>query len=486
MLPVGPSAWGGFDAQGGDPSSGHTPVLPSAAAELAAPKPIAPLFTGASPLGAVAKDRNFDSQIYQSLLDIIGAGEDDLVQDVANIPENAFVSSLTTSGLPLVMQGKVIGLYKYLAAVAEGEKLPASTSDSAPAGKSNTIYVAKEDPTQRKLLEVTDPLSRDYYDVISETVLTTLFLNWTRVMGGGESCPAAAMPTSDQLMAIYTIMKSHPVGRRLMFYVDFAIFGPYGRHTKELRMNNLSYWRPDMGGWAQKALPGPANLKEWLAAWAVFAAACIMVGAASPGALNAYAGGIETIMNLFGNHAASWGTVFMADKVMRAERWEQWLRQLYATNPPGFDPNTPLDFMLIYSSYNSPQPPAAPGHHKDWWYRCIDLPLRQAGPIPGDNIRPMSIDIKRAAERPAQEPNCDQPLQPNFGNASAGPKVACSHCGGPHRSNKCRQRNQAGKGKNQQGKGQHMLPVAAPSESSKGAGRAASGKKRARKGGKPK
>eukprot|EP00971_Amphidinium_carterae_P264027 5237836-Amphidinium_carterae.1 len=57
-------------------------------------------------------------------------------------------------------------------------------------------------------------------------------------------------------------------------YVDFGIFGPFAR--KSLRAQRFRAYIPLPDGEFQvREMPGPANFSQWVAAWRVFAAACI-------------------------------------------------------------------------------------------------------------------------------------------------------------------------------------------------------------------
>ena len=470
--------WTGF-GEDGEPEGAYSASSGGAFNTTAiAPPAIVPKLTGATALGVVAEVRDFNVEAFETLLELTGLTRDDPVEVAAAVPRASLEPAVVGCGGTMALQGRIMVIFKVLSSIAASP--PAADTDSAKTTGTDAkikVVVSDKDPTKRKFSDQTDPLSVEYYDVLPEDVVQALYDNYKKVKGPTAKCPSAALPTADQLMAVECMRKSHPAGRRYNFYVCLALFGPYGRHTREIRLLSLTFWKPGEGGWVQKSLPGPGSLKEWLRAWKVFESACIMTGAASPFALEHYAGGLETIMTLFGNHPHAWGTVFVADKIMRSERWEAWLRELRADPPAEFDPAHPLEYMLIWSSYNSPQPPATAGAHKDWWYQCIDLPLgRSAGPSPGDNLRPIPLSDTASVRA--------QPLldDPSAVRSVGAPPVTCVHCGGNHRSAKCFKKKKAGnKGS---GKGKHIQgPPAPPLEAAPKAGAANGNGKRKRKSG---
>ena len=123
----------------------------------------------------------------------------------------------------------------------------------------------------------------------------------------GLPCPEAESPTVDQLMVFEAVRTSYPDGEQHPWHVEFAIFGPWGRHTADVRKQILTFWCPHEGGRRQKALAGPGSLEEWKRSWAVFRAVSLMAGAASPGALDANSKGISEAMADFGRHPQAWG-----------------------------------------------------------------------------------------------------------------------------------------------------------------------------------
>ena len=95
---------------------------------------------------------------------------------------------------------------------------------------------------------------------------------------GGDPEPACR-PTADQISAL-----RHRLAQGRTPYVDLALFGPYGdriskgvKHTAQVFVD---------GELRTKMVSGPSNYEALVAAWTVFRATMIMLGAASPATLD--------------------------------------------------------------------------------------------------------------------------------------------------------------------------------------------------------
>ena len=95
--------------------------------------------------------------------------------------------------------------------------------------------------------------------------------------------PEAHEPTAEQLSVLQAIIREQSVP-----YVDFAIWGPYAnRITKALSGTGLLFDADFKLSNVQ--FKGPPTFQHWRACWNVYSTAMIMLGAADPPALNAYA-----------------------------------------------------------------------------------------------------------------------------------------------------------------------------------------------------
>ena len=369
---------------------------------------------GASPTGLMGPDTPLKDAAYAfklpdpllvALLEAVGAEPTDALGDLLAIPSTTMDKAILNmqvggSEASPIQQGKIkrflgdahaalnlddtrgVSSSDFAKLVADVRTAIGNSQDGPGSGsggkdkppEKQQVIVLDKDPSKRNFSDITDPLAKGTFSVIPAPAVNQLFKNFEVVEGGGPSDPET--PTEDQAMAIYAITISYPDGQRVSWWVDFSLFGPWGRHTSEIRKALLVVWCPSEGGWRSKLMPGPKTYEEWKAAWAVFRSACIMAGAASSAALKYYADGINTAMADFGAHQGCWGTLMLADKAMRAERWEVLCRELYrADDPPAsFDRKRPLIYLLYETAYHNNR-----GTYARWWYRNVDLPFVNKG-----------------------------------------------------------------------------------------------------------
>ena len=87
----------------------------------------------------------------------------------------------------------------------------------------------------------------------------------------------------------------------------------------------------------------------------------IMIGAASPSALDRYSRGIEELTLLF---PGAWGVVSMADETVRAERWD--------ISREGVQSTLMWNDIIASSAYGEGGP------HSHWWFMHVVGPLTTA------------------------------------------------------------------------------------------------------------
>ena len=108
-------------------------------------------------------------------------------------------------------------------------------------------------------------------------------------MTGGKP-PEGRAPNSEQLAALEARLKTGEAP-----YADFAVFTPHGRRQAKLHKFEAQVFVGNQ--LTTRMLRGPADLSSWKASWAVFRAAMIMLGEASPATLDVYEGGITQLMD---------------------------------------------------------------------------------------------------------------------------------------------------------------------------------------------
>ena len=174
---------------------------------------------------------------------------------------------------------------------------------------SSSTTVAPEIPSEMgSLSQVVDQSLKASVKIINYTELAQLRMFYERVTGC--AAPDEAQPTPDQLAGLRAVLLSGRVP-----YVDFAVWSNLGPRLAK-------FWRTEAsvfigGELVSKSLDGPATHAGWEESRQIFSVAMVSLGAASPGALQAYAAGIRTLLKLF---PGRWGTIPAADLVVRSER----------------------------------------------------------------------------------------------------------------------------------------------------------------------
>ena len=105
----------------------------------------------------------------------------------------------------------------------------------------------------------------------------------------GAKPDRAVEPTQDQLSAVQQLLDSDHTP-----YVDFAIFGPYGKRMLE-RLTYYAFVSQPDGSWIRRELDGPNSFSVWWSSWRVLRTLLILLNVADPEHLDNYA---EHIRNL--------------------------------------------------------------------------------------------------------------------------------------------------------------------------------------------
>jgi hypothetical protein len=163
----------------------------------------------------------------------------------------------------------------------------------------------------------------------------------------GEFPSPEIEPTEDQLSAVSQLLKTGVAP-----YVDFAIFGPFGRRLlRKLTFISYQYNAPE-GSWKRLELPGPPDFDSWWKSWLVFKCTLLLLDAVRPERLDHYGEHIRSFLATYGTEC--WFIIYQADVRMRSEQFERIRRRLqidFDANlaPHGFLPAKPWDGVFAAS-----------------------------------------------------------------------------------------------------------------------------------------
>ena len=217
-----------------------------------------------------------------------------------------------------------------------GVEMPASSS-TAP----SSVAVRK-----LRLNQVLSQIDEAEFEMLSEADLLVMFARYETLFGKGQRPPSDKEPSSEQLAALSSLLKTHQVP-----YVDFAIFGPYGtRIKKKLKFSGLVLNKA--GELVQSEIFGPSTLSVWKASYAVFRNAMVMLDALDLGPLLQYQARVERMLERYGER--TWALLYQAEVRARLEEWP-WVRMelklshtaaLAAGNTTPFDAKRPWNEAL--------------------------------------------------------------------------------------------------------------------------------------------
>ena len=144
----------------------------------------------------------------------------------------------------------------------------------------------------RKAAEVIDQADDSTFALLPKSDLLVCRERYVKTVG--DDPPDACRPTSDQLSAL-----QHRLGQGRAPYVDLALFGPYGDRIGRT-MKFAAQVFVD-GALRTKQVAPPSSYEAWVGSWDVFRTAMIMVGAATPAALDRYSMGVKRLWATHGN-----------------------------------------------------------------------------------------------------------------------------------------------------------------------------------------
>ena len=272
------------------------------------------------------------------------------------------------------------------------------------------------------------------FKLLSSDELATARQNFVLITGD-EPGPAER-PSDEQLSALKAWLEAKPGGRMKAPYADFAIFGPYGKRSLKAR-HFVTRALGAGGEWRVKRLRGPSTFTDWKASWAVFHNALLMLGAASPAALNSYFKGLETLLTRF---PSAWPEIATADELVRSEQWDLLLEEGLAAGTRTQGPQV-WSSIIRDSAYGGFQGPRA-----QWWDDHLTFTLMATGRANASHTDvlespatpPLTLDVPPAKFlQPAVKQRLSRPPPPGIRGASparnqlAGTAATRAITGGP-------------------------------------------------------
>ena len=169
-----------------------------------------------------------------------------------------------------------------------------------------------------RLSNVLDQTSDDDCAPLSNAEVDGCYARFDRRLGGYP--PEDQEPTSAQLSALHHLVAT----RDQVPYVDFAIFGPHAiRIVRKLKLTGLMLG--PSGELFRSEMLGPMSYEQWAACFAVYRTAMVMLGFASPAALDSYHDHIRQYATRYTTEC--WALLYQTDTRARRELSERIRRR---------------------------------------------------------------------------------------------------------------------------------------------------------------
>ena len=209
--------------------------------------------------------------------------------------------------------------------------------DVAPAAAASPDANAPPPSKKVKLSSLVDPSAEAELVPLSASALTAMFAKYEENRGGPPGVDVE--PTLEQLSAVKQLVDAGAPP-----YVDFSLFGPYGKRFLKKLTYIETLFQVSSGTWVRRELPGPSSYEAWERSWAVFECAAILLDIITPEKLLAYQNRIRKFVTTYGPNA--WPVIYQADVRMRSEQFERIRRKAEITRDPGLDRARPWDFVF--------------------------------------------------------------------------------------------------------------------------------------------
>jgi hypothetical protein len=280
--------------------------------------------TGITDLDKARAWASVDTPTWKLLED--GLGKFGLLREVAAIPpEDWFAAVADINNVNAVMASRlyfVRRICRLRMGLTPGDS-PIACDLSAPVSGFQSGLVPSAPPAgavpvhgSRKLKELVDPTLDVELTSLDNAHIDGLFADYEVIHGAFPS--DATEPTKEQISAVAMLLFMG-----LVPYVDFSIFGPYGRRLLAKLVFRALVPTPD-GNWQRRELPGPSGFEAWYAAWRVFRVCLLLLKASATEFLDAYCDQIRSLVSEYGE--ACWYIIYTADVRQRSERFEKHRR----------------------------------------------------------------------------------------------------------------------------------------------------------------
>ena len=259
-------------------------------------------------------------------------------REVAAIPlttYSACVNAIRLGDPASPFTARIVGLAQMFHRACVLSMTPVST----PGVTTLAIPTAPAHTSNPKMSSLVDSTIDSEVSVLKKGRIETMFSDYRT--SRGEFPSPDIEPTDDQLSAVTQLIDSGAVP-----YVDFAIFGPYGRRLlRKLTLIAYHYNAPD-GSWKKQDLPGPPDFESWWKSWLVLKCTLLLLDAVQPERLEHYGEHLRSFINTYG--AECWFIIYQADVRMRSEQFERLRRRLHidllaGTSQHGFTASKPWD-----------------------------------------------------------------------------------------------------------------------------------------------
>ena len=287
-------------------------------------------------------------------------GKPTLVRELCLISETSWtttISGFQVGGNPLTpaQEARVRSVRRCarLRCGLPAEETPvAPTAPSAPAPTSLAVpgsaSAAPATQGARKMATVIDQSFDGDIKPLKPNEYRSLFSDYATRQGAEPS--ADNEPTPDQTAGVKQLITDD-----LPPYVNFAIWGPYGRRLVKKIMFVAFLYSALTGEWTRKELPGPPSFDTWWVCWRFFKVVILLLQICMPEIVDNYAEFIRDLHILYGPEC--WFVIYQADVRMRSEQWERIRRKLESKHaeavkngvPSSFNPAKPWECVMAAS-----------------------------------------------------------------------------------------------------------------------------------------
>ena len=387
----------------------------------------------------VVKELGFEGPVWTSVSTALGLAGGEEVQLLLSVPQGALETAVASIKIPggtgeEPLAPTTIQLGRAHAIISKIKKLfaeqPVQQLQPAPILQP-TINVQAPEPDESKFT-YTEILVQGLGGSFTMPVADTLrAMRQRHVTATGCEPEPEERPSDEQLGALSAWLALIKGGRPHAPYVDFAIFGPYGKASLKSRQF-MTHALSSRGEWSQKRMPGPASFEEWCQAWSVFRAAMLMSNGAAPHELDASHKGNAL---LFSRHPTRWSYIGAADDIMRSDQWDLIYEEEVSKNPAVKDEPDPWGVIIQCSAFNGFTGPRAV-----WWERTLTYPLSllPAASKSGDGQPPRKQQQPESQQQPPRQQfqHLDSPKGGKGNTSIFAP--ACWLCGSyDHKQHEC-------------------------------------------------